>query len=548
MTISGFRLQSSFMWKLAVAVALVGFGDLFFFQWGLAGGNLGFYGLALLAGMITARRGMRKDRRALLASLAAALFAFAMIYDASLLAWTLFWIAAGMAALLPATSRFDDGWRWFQKLLLHALRTPFAPILDTIRVLRVRRMSTVGRFGLRASLPVLLLPTFGSAIILALFSAANPVIEQILFSISLPELSFSTVARMMLWSALFIVAWSLIHPRLARHIIPTFDGSGDLDLPGVSVASVRLSLIAFNLLFAMQNLMDAAYLSGMVPMPQGITLAGYAHRGAYPLIATALLAALFVIVTLRPGSSTAAAPIIRRLVVLWIAQNILLVGSSILRTLDYVEAYSLTILRISALAWMLLVAAGLMLICWRLLTAKSASWLINSNLTAAALLLTITSFVDLGNVAAWWNIRHAREVGGKGAELDLCYLSELGSSSLLPLIELERNRDLKPAFRERVQAVRHDIHRQLRWQMVHAWTLLGDSRLQQAEQLIPTLHQIPLKPATRNCDGSVFTLAVEVKAENSRQMGSAAPPRPGATIVPESAPAPDAANALTAER
>jgi len=47
-------------------------------------------------------------------------------------------------------------------------------------------------------------------------------------------------------------------PSPSRRILPTFDGSGDLDLPGVSVASVRLSLIAFNLLFAMQNLMDAA--------------------------------------------------------------------------------------------------------------------------------------------------------------------------------------------------------------------------------------------------------------------------------------------------
>lgn len=334
----------------------------------------------------------------------------------------------------------------------------------------------------------------------------------------------------------------LIHPRVARRILPTFDGSGDLHMPGVSVASVRLSLIAFNLLFAMQNLMDAAYLSGTIAMPKGITLAEYAHRGAYPLIVTALLAALFVIVTLRPGSSTAAVPMIRRLVVLWIAQNIVLVGSSILRTLDYVEAYSLTVLRISALAWMLLVAVGLMLICWRLLMAKSAGWLINANLAAAAVLLTVASFVDLGNVAAWWNIRHAREAGGTGAALDLCYLSELGSSSLLPLIELEKNPELKPAFRERVQVVRDDIHRQLRSQMVHAWTMRGEQRLQQAEQLIPTLHQIPLKPAMRNCDGSVFTPAVEANP------ASVAPPtKPAATAPAARATAPSTPSALTAE-
>lgn len=542
MMISGFRLRNSFVWKLAVAAVLVGVGDLLFFQWKLAGGNLGLYGLTLLVGMIAARHRVRRDRRALLAVLAAALFAFAMIYDASLLAWTLFWIAAGMAALMPASGRFDDGWRWFQRLLLHGLRAPLAPMLDAKRVLKARRRGPANSLGLRASLPVLMLPLVGSAIILGLFSAANPVIEQILSSVSLPELSFSTVSRMMLWVVLFIAAWSLIHPRLARRIAPTFDGSGDLDIPGVSIASVRLSLIAFNLLFAMQNLMDAAYLSGMAPMPKGITLAEYAHRGAYPLIVTALLAALFVIVTLRPGSSTAAVPMIRRLVVLWIAQNIVLVGSSILRLLDYVEAYSLTILRISALAWMLLVAVGLMLICWRLLKAKSASWLINANIAAAAVLLTLASFVDLGNVAAWWNIRHARDAGGTGAALDLCYLSELGSSSLLPLIELERNPNLKPAFRERVQAVRDDIHRQLRSQMVHGWTMRGEERLQHAEQLILTLRQIPLKPAIRNCDGSAFTPAVEANPPPV-----VAPAKPAATTTVAPANVPSAPSALTAE-
>ena len=503
MTISGFDIRTSFIWKAAVAVALVALGDLLFFQWELGGGNLGLYGLALLAGMIAARHGVRRDMRALLAILAATLFAFAMIYDASLLAWTLFWVAAGMAALLPASGRFDDGWRWFQRLLIHGLRTPFAPLIDMVRVLRSRSARPGIRFSLRASLPIIALPLIGSAIIIALFSAANPVIEQFLTAVSLPELSFKTIIRMMLWALLFVMAWSLIHPRLARRILPTFDGSDDLYMPGVSVASVRLSLILFNLLFAMQNLMDAGYLSGRVPMPEGITLAEYAHRGAYPLIVTALLASLFVIVTLRPGSATATVPAIRKLVLLWIAQNIVLVGSSILRTLDYVEAYSLTVLRISALAWMALVVVGLLLICWRLFAEKSASWLINTNLAAAALLLTTASFVDLSTIAAWWNVRHAREVGGTGAALDLCYLNSLGSSSLLPLIALEQHTDLKPAFREKVQFVRADILWNLRHQMESDWTMLGERRLKQAELLIPPLRQIKLERATRNCDGSI---------------------------------------------
>ena len=96
------------------------------------------------------------------------------------------------------------------------------------------------------------------------------------------------------------------------------------------------------------RLIDALDFLG-APLPGDLTLAGYAHRGAYPLIATALLAALFVLVTLRPGSETARSRGIKVLVTLWIAQNLLLVASTMCRTFDYIESYSLTVLRIAAL-------------------------------------------------------------------------------------------------------------------------------------------------------------------------------------------------------
>ena len=55
----------------------------------------------------------------------------------------------------------------------------------------------------------------------------------------------------------------------------------------------------FNALFAVQTVLDLAYLWGGVRLPDGMTYADYAHRGAYPLIATALLAAAFVLAAMR---------------------------------------------------------------------------------------------------------------------------------------------------------------------------------------------------------------------------------------------------------
>jgi hypothetical protein len=229
----------------------------------------------------------------------------------------------------------------------------------------------------------------------------------------------------------------VLRPR-RRRILPTGKTRPVVDLAGVSVASVTLSLIVFNALFALQNGLDAVILWGGAGPPAGLTLAQYAHRGAYPLIATALLAGLFVLVALDPRRSTAKVPLIRILVVAWVAQNLFLVASSILRTVDYVQAYSLTRLRIAALVWMGLVGLGLVLICWRMLRGKSGAWLINANAAAALLVLAAACVVDLGAVAAAWNVRHAREMGGQGPELDVCYLNTLGPSALVSLVEAER--------------------------------------------------------------------------------------------------------------
>ena len=59
------------------------------------------------------------------------------------------------------------------------------------------------------------------------------------------------------------------------------------------VATILRSLILFNLLFAVQTVLDVAYLWGNATLPADISYASYAHRGAYPLILTALLAAGF---------------------------------------------------------------------------------------------------------------------------------------------------------------------------------------------------------------------------------------------------------------
>jgi hypothetical protein len=165
-----------------------------------------------------------------------------------------------------------------------------------------------------------------------------------------------------------------------------------------------------------------------------MTHAEYAHRGAYPLVVTALLAAGFVLIAMRPGGPAEQSRLIRPLVLLWTAQNVLLVISSIFRLDLYVAAYSLTYLRLAALIWMVLVATGLVLMFIQIVRRKSNSWLLAANAISLSLVLYACCFLNAPPLIAAYNISHCSYISGKGPPLDLQYLRRLGPAAL-PVVE-----------------------------------------------------------------------------------------------------------------
>jgi len=489
----------TFWIKLGLAVTVVAAGDLLLFDAKQLGLNLGLLLLSATLALAIANRAVWRHRLALLALFAALMFAGVQFERPSFVACLLWSLAMAVAALAPRAPRGDDGFRWFQRLIVGGLKALVGPVLDLREALKVRARSRP--LKLTGVLLAAILPVVGGLIFLELFAAANPVIGQALAHLSLPEFE---PARPIFWLMIGLPVWAVLRPRGLRKTFKTPGIEGDLNLPGVTAASITVSLAVFNAVFALQNGLDIAYLWSGAGLPKGVTFADYAHGAAYPLIATALLAGLFVLVFLRPGSTTAARPVVRWLVIAWVAQNVFLVASTALRTFDYVEAYALTQMRIAALIWMALVATGLLLILWRVLRAKSSGWLINANLLAVGLVLTLCSVLDLGALTAAWNVRHAREAGGKGVALDLCYMRTLHGAAVVSLAELER-RPVGDDLRNRAEVVRGElVDEMLRKQAVwRGWRYRDARRLDRLATLgfPPTriVHQIG---RNYRCDGS----------------------------------------------
>ena len=262
-------------------------------------------------------------------------------------------------------------------------------------------------------------PLGGTLILLALLAEANPILADWLTGPS--DLPFDPVAwldRALFWGGMALVIWPfLVVPHPSRPALLTLPRPR-LPALGLNAASVANALGLFNAVLGVQSLMDLRYLWSAAALPAGMTLAGYAHRGAYPLLATALLAGAFALAA-RPWLAERKG--LKLLLLLWLAQNVMLTLSAIYRLDLYVQSYGLTYLRVYAGIWMALVAAGLCLTRVQVAAGRSNLWL----LTGAALLGTTTlylcAFINIADIIASVNVAEG--------QIDAFYLCSLGPTA-----------------------------------------------------------------------------------------------------------------------
>tara|TARA_B100000941_G_C28470502_1_gene536144 strand:- start:602 stop:1465 length:864 start_codon:yes stop_codon:yes gene_type:complete len=223
----------------------------------------------------------------------------------------------------------------------------------------------------------------------------------------------------------------------------------------LSPAVVLRCLIVFNLIFALQSVLDIRYLLYGAALPDGMSHSMYARRGAYPLVATALLAGLFVLVTFRDGGISEKLKTARLLVYFWIAQNMLLLASAAWRLSIYIEAYTLTRWRFAAGIWMGMVTIGFTLIILRIVTGRTNTWLRQANILLLIVVLYGCCFINFDGMIARYNVSQCREIKGKGVAIDLDYLTELGIESIPALRQLQAKSNDKDKANQARQLADH---------------------------------------------------------------------------------------------
>jgi Domain of unknown function (DUF4173) len=462
--------------RLAVAAACTALADWLFFGWdvGLSLALfLGVVGIAAIAcNGVHATRPVRIIMTiAFIAGLAA------LIEDVDTLSVLVGTTATAMFVVVM-TAREASSW---QRNLFEAvtvpLRGPFQFVIDLLRSSSEFSKDRLPDWLRTHSLIAWIIPIGAFAIFLYLFASANPLIEDQLRQIDFRDAAnLFNPLRMIFWLLVISAIWPLIMRKIRKQreatketieasVIEPFDW----DMLFSALALSR-SLVLLNALFALQSALDLTYLWGGATLPHGMSHAEYAHRGAYPLVVTALLAAGFVLIAMRPGGPAEQSRLIRPLVLLWTAQNVLLVISSIFRLDLYVAAYSLTYLRLASFIWMVLVITGLLLMFIQIMQRKSNAWLLATNAIALSLVLYACCFLNAPWLVATYNVEHCREVGGSGPNLDLNYLASLDSAQTLPPVEkhqaqFPQTKELSLAYR--ASPDRNYLKRPGNWR---AWT------------------------------------------------------------------------------
>ena len=312
-----------------------------------------------------------------------------------------------------------------------AKRAPAVALRDAWHGLAQAR-ATVGEQG---RIPRLLrsvaLPLGLGLIFAALLVQANPLMQHWLNGWHFAPNPFEWAVRAMFWAGIALVVWPLlvVGMRAAQMLAPAAQRQGPSrprrSMGLVTAASVTSSLVLFNLMFALQTLTDAAIFLGGANLPAGMSHAEYAHRGAYPLVVTALLAGGFALMS-RPFAREAR--ILQVLLVLWVAQNVALVISALYRLDLYVDSYGLTYLRAHAAVWMVLVALGLGLILWQIVRGLPNGWLVRWSAGLGLGVLYVCCFVNFAGVIAEYNLIAAQE-GRLEQGFDAGYLCALGSDA-----------------------------------------------------------------------------------------------------------------------
>ncbi len=209
-------------------------------------------------------------------------------------------------------------------------------------------------------------------------------------------------------------------------------------------------LVLVNALLLVVNLIDIDWVWVRFEVPEGFSLKQFVHEGTWALIISILLSIVVVLWLFRGNQNFYwRNRWLKRLAMLWVAQNGILAVSVFLRNWHYISFHGLAYKRIGVIVFLALVVVGLVTLFIKVKERRSLYYLVRVNTWAAFVMLAGLTTVDWDSFIVRVNLMHDNP-----GEIDIDnYLAM--SDKVLPL--LYANIDLVEQQMERHK------HNRVRW-------------------------------------------------------------------------------------
>ena len=410
--------------RILLLVVLIALADVLMWQVA-AGVSLAVFGIAMVtAAILVVEPGMNR-RRLAICSMTALLSVLPIVEIVQPLTVIILSVGIALSLSMIAGLRTHQFLRGTLRLLWVGL---FQTIADGWAGIASASHVSVQKEQVRGVVLGWGLPIVLTGVFAMLFAQANPILDKWLIDLIPNSIPTPNPTRLIFWAFIALLSWPcLILWRLRERLVATrHTVKAARTVAVVNPRSIMRSLVMFNMLFAVQTGMDVFILYGGGDLPEGMSYAKYAHRGAYPLVLTALLAGVFALIS-KPFAKDA--PVLRILLLIWVGQNLALVVGSLVRLELYIDTYGLTHWRIAALIWMGLVVAGLGVMWLQISKDHTNGWMMLRVGVLAGLTLYACAFISFDRVIAHYNLTN-------DVRLDRTYLCNLGEAALPEVLEL----------------------------------------------------------------------------------------------------------------
>ncbi|MEI7597183.1 MAG: DUF4153 domain-containing protein [Bacteroidota bacterium] len=284
------------------------------------------------------------------------------------------------------------------------------------------------------------IPIFLFIVFFIFYQNSNPIFKDFTKKINLDFISLSWI-NFTFWGFVwlygyfyfrnigFVNSWEIKENNLTLEELPedkdTFWGR-ILNLQNKNMIGLS-TLIMLNLLLFIVNILDVQYIWIQQNLPARLTFAEFIHNGIGTLILSIIMAIIIILVLFKGKINFFEQnKTIKMLAYIWIAQNIILIISNLLKNQMYIEVFGFTYKRIGVYIWLIMALGGLISTIYKIYAVKSNWFLFRANGWIGFSVLVVASLFNWDMLIVKYNLT-------KSESPDKSYILEL-SPEVLPFI------------------------------------------------------------------------------------------------------------------